>query len=252
MKRLLLLSAILFQFLLVQAQDSSKVPVIHVATVTNTTADNYSKSTAFEDGSYFSFNTDLLQCAYFQPNIGAEYRRNKVECGLNIGYTFPSPLFSVNTLADGQYTWPGTVYYGEALRLYVKFFANPNKPTHYWSFQVTIKNQWYNNVDFTDQPSGGDIPFYYTMDEKETVLGFELLHGHEFYAGSLLYFDLFYGLGYHVRFRQFEVVTSSSYNPYSGYLPCGYYKGTISYLLPVVGFRAGFNFRHKTAAVKAN
>jgi hypothetical protein len=234
-----------------QSQDSlSKASLIHVATSPASNSDNYRGSPGIQ-GRYFSVSTDLMQYAVYQPNIGVEYRRGKFAYGLNIGIVYPDPMFYINVLANGQYLWPGMVYKGTALRAYWKYFYNKNKPSTFFCVQAECKYLWYNNTSFVDDPGGEDIDVNYTMDEKATALGIDALFGHEYAPYKIMHIDLFYGIGYHIKFREFTVVTST--NQYSGgYMPLGSYKGTVSYPAPIAGVKIGFNIFGKKAPYPVN
>ena len=158
---------------------------------------------------HFSASTDLAQYMLIQPNAGIEYRIGCISFGLNGAIINPDPMFRVNILTTGQYKWPGTRYNGNALRLYVKLYDS--KESHnYTSLQAVGKNEWFNNEDFTDKIYGTDLFVDYTMNETATVYGIELLRGHEAYEGDPLYFDVFYGVGVHERFMNYDVIKSDA------------------------------------------
>jgi hypothetical protein len=189
---------------------------------------------------YISLTTDLAQYVFNQPNVGLAFRKNSYELGMNFGLIQPTELFAVNILADGQYKWPGTVYSGDILRPYVKYFACSSHHISYWGAQITLEYEWFNNVTFYDYPEGGDYPqFDYTMNEKTFVWGISIFHGHEWKVFKVFNIDLFYGLGFYDKIRNFTVTYST--NPYYGsYLAEGAYKGSLSYCTPIVGLKLGF------------
>ncbi len=246
MKKILISFSLTFLALQLHAQvhsDSAKVNIIPFTPSgpSQTQQDNYRQSDRIffaPTGSYFSISTDLLQYLVYQPNIGFEYRRKKFAWGINFGVVHPDPTFYVNPLADGQYTWPGTLYNGEALRAYWKVFFK-NNPSSYFCVQAEYKYLWYNNGSFMDMPNGDEFQVNYTMNEKATALGIDVLLGKEWLAFKIMHFDIFYGIGYHVKYREFTVVTSNF--PYPGdWMPLGSYKGSVSYPAPILGLKGGF------------
>ena len=289
MKRLLLLLLILFIAPGLRAQDNNKpltpsvkvvkdkssIPVqgkgdtavrfdthrdsVHVK---NTTDENRIQFVTKKDTShwqpkykptlcYFSFTTDAMQYLLHQPNVGVEYRTENFAYGLNIGLVFPDNAFAVNPFANAQYTWPGLVYYGEALRAYWKFFYNENMPANYFSVQLEYKYLWYNNVGFTDYEPSTSININYSMNETANALGFDVLHGHEWQLLDIIHLEVFYGLGLHIKVRDYTVLPSAfSSNPINTQFPplVGSYKDAISYPAPILGFRVGFNLLNKKAA----
>jgi len=203
-------------------------------------------------------STDLAQYIFQQANICVEYKWNRMTIGIYGGIIKPDPTFFVNPLANGQYKLPGTVYTGYALKLYFKYFSKEG-PINYWCAQLECKPEWYNNQNFRDiLNTGQDYPYYaiddyYTMNEKTTVLGIDMLHGHEFEINNFLHIDLFYGLGLHDRIRDYTVTSSTllgSYtqsstpqSPYNGncpgYLIPGTYIGYVWNFTPVIGVKLG-------------
>ncbi len=189
-----------------------------------------------------AISTDAMQYILpVQPNINIEYIWNGMAIGFYAGLVYPDANMTVNPFASGQYTMPGTVYYGKAFKLYFKNY-DIKRPKRYWSAQFECKPQWFNNVNFMDQPAGDESQVYYTMSNKTTVLGLDMLRGHEYGEQNILHIDFFYGIGVHDRIST-SVITSSS-RPFGidGDGALGTYKGYIWYLTPVIGLKFGFNY----------
>ncbi len=223
------------------------------------------KQTNKKDVGTITVSTDLLQYILLQPNINIEYCWNRMAIGIYGGIIQPDLVFQVNPLANGQYTMPGTVYSGEAFKAYFKYYGKKRANT-YWCLQLECKPERYNNVSFMDILNNGqEYPYQamydnYTINEKTTVWGIDLLHGHQIDLLNIIRFDLFYGFGVHDRVRNYNVTSSTltysnqwgsgPYNySYPGYLIPGTYIGYVCYFTPVVGIRVGlFNSIKKTIA----
>lgn len=195
-----------------------------------------------------AISTDAVQYVFNQPNINIEYVWKRFSAGLNIGIIRPDPAFAVNVLSNGQYLWPGTVYHGIAFRLSFKYFDMKHQK-RYWGAFLVCKPEWYKNVSFYDmtdptEETGVD----YTMNENATVLGIELVRGHELGYNNAMHIDFFYGLGFHDKLRNFTVTSMSTptgERDGSGILDLGNYKGSVSYLTPVLGLKFGLNYLFK-------
>ena len=200
----------------------------------------------------YTISTDLAQYALSQPNIDFEYTTSSSICaGINFGYIMPSLLFKINTLANGQFTEPGTVYSGIAIRLYLKFYGLRHFQ-NYWCIQGVYKSISFNNVSFED--TYGDAYWNnYTMSEQTSVVGIEILNGHESTTKNrVLNLDLFYGLGFHFRIRNYTITNATLSDPHiPGLYPNkpiaynGTYSGTLFLLTPVLGIKIGFNHLKK-------
>jgi len=201
--------------------------------------------------SLFSITTDLAQYGLFQPNLGIEINIDTISLGFNFGLVEPSPMFAVNPLADGQFTYPGTVYRGTAFRFYLKIRTKKH-PYSYWCFQGVYKKIAFNNISFSDEYRD-EILNTYTMDENSTVAGLDILHGNLIAGNDQGYtIDFFYGFGYHIRTRNYTIYNENSSPSYPGpeyngltiALP-GTYQTVLSIFTPVVGFKVGFNYLKK-------
>ncbi|HXB13398.1 MAG TPA: hypothetical protein VNZ45_15530 [Bacteroidia bacterium] len=256
MRRLLLLILTSFQFLALKAQnkDSSHVNIIifqqNKPDTSHSQKGYYHGEGNYIEGDYFLLNTDLAQYPLAQPNLGIEYRHNKFAWGINFGVIYPDPLFNVNPLANGQYIWPGTVYYGDAIRVYWKIFTNPNKPANYFSLQAEYAYVWYNGASFLDLPNNM-LTVNYTMNETANIAGFDIIHGHEFESFKVMGLDVFYGVGLHFKVRNYSVVsenvtTSCSSIPAYVTPDVGSYKSVLTIPEIIFGVRFGFNFLHRT------
>lgn len=197
----------------------------------------------------FSITTDLAQYILFQPNIGVEYRINaRFYAGINVGLVEPSSSFAVNPIANGQFTNPGTVYSGYAVRLYLKMFLS-KRHIGYVSVQGVYKSLSFNNVNFYDQ-YGDAYGNNYTMSEHATTLGIDLFHGMELIRGkSIFNLDVFYGFGIHSRIRNYTI-SNQSFESGQIFIesegkPIAYdgnYTNTLYNFTPVIGIRAGFKY----------
>lgn len=200
----------------------------------------------------FSITTDLAQYTMIQPNIGFECRiTENLTIGINAGLVVPSPMFAINPLADGQFTNPGTVYRGYALRFYFKLFPSM-RHKGYWAIQGVYKSLAFNYISFADD-YGDEYQNTYTMSEHSTVTGFDLLHGNDLIGPNRHFdIDLFYGIGVHPRNRNYTITNQSAnfvYLPedYSSE-PVAYngnYSNTLNIFTPVIGFKVGFNYIKK-------
>jgi hypothetical protein len=185
---------------------------VNVDTAHRFQADNYRRDWVF------SVSTDLAQDAFYQPNLGVDYKINKyLTAGINAGYLFACPLFAVNPLADGQFTYPGTVYSGPTLRINIKLyfgFDNENF-RNYVGLQGVYKSISFNNVQFTDDYGDEDYNEY-NMSERTSTFGGDLIFGHNFEKrGSRVGFEFFMGIGLHERFRNYTI----SNELFNGYPP---------------------------------
>jgi len=215
----------------------------------------------YNDSAYtlFSITTDIAQYTLFQPNIGFEYRIVRpLTIGANAGLVFPSAVFAVNPLADGQFTFPGTVYRGYALRFYLKFYPSVQHKG-YFCIQGVVKSVSFNDVSFTDQYNGDpDATFpstnTYTMSEHTNIIGVEMLHGNGHLGpNKYLDIDMFYGFGIHLRFRNYTISNQawgtygSSGADYQGgpIAHDGTYNNTLTLPTLIFGFRVGFNYLKK-------
>jgi hypothetical protein len=198
----------------------------------------------------FSITTDLAQYLLLQPNVGMEYRINRlVTLGANFGWVEPSPIFAVNPLADGQFTDPGTVYTGYAIRFYGKLFLSRFQRS-YFSVQGVYKAVSFNNVSFTDD-YGDEATNTYTMSETAKVYGLEMLFGIETLGPrSYVDLDLFWGFGMHQRNRNYTISNATlGVNMVSGYgepvAEDGNHTDILGLVTPIGGMRVGFNYIKK-------
>jgi hypothetical protein len=196
----------------------------------------------------FTVSSDLAQYFLCQPNIDLSIRLfHQGAIGVNLGLVEPCLLFAQNPLTSQQYTNPGTVYSGIATRLYFKFYPG-KKHKSYWDLQLVYKKLSYNGVGFSDQ-YGNSVLNIYTMNEHETVYGLEAMHGHELTReNEHLNVDVFYGIGFHERLRNYQVTSEnvvvapgSDLQNLAMAMP-GNYSGTLSLFTPVIGLKFGWNY----------
>ncbi len=194
-----------------------------------------------------SISTDGMQYILNQPNISIECAWDRYSIGLYGGIVIPSHLFAVNPLAAGQYTNPGTVYSGAAFKLYFKYYE-AKKLNHYWAIQLEYKPEYFNNVSFYDEVVQDEVVDNYTMNEKTTVFGIDLLRGYELNELSIpnvIHADFFFGFGVHVRDRDYTVISNTYSGGFGGreYMPyVGTYKASVVNYTPVIGLKIGFNY----------
>ena len=212
-----------------------------------TTAQATSTVTEFDTAAprhkVYSISSDIAQFFLFQPNLDFEYRVSRVlAIGANIGIVEPSLLYSQNPLVTAQFKDPGTVYQGTALRLFVKLYTHRS----YWCLQGVYKKLTCPATYFSD--NFGDVLNMYYMSEAETVFGLEFLHGHQLTKkGERFNADLFYGIGWHERFRSYtisdqtEVVSPGADMASAIIISPGNYTAYLSYLTPVIGLKFGWN-----------
>ncbi len=184
----------------------------------------------------FSITTDVAQYILYQPNIGIGFRWNGSVIEINAAKIYPGQLYSDNPFANGQYSFPGLVYQGEAFRVNYKHFIR-NHPKRYISAQAMYKHEWFNNVNFTDAYNG-DNSLEYTMNEKTNVVGLDISEGIIIGKNSWYHLDFSVGLGLHDRLRNFDVTSVTNLTAGPG---LGNYNGYIWYVTPVFSFKAGFN-----------
>lgn len=198
----------------------------------------------------FTVSTDLAQYFLGQPNIDFEYHVSYHNAfGVNLGYVSPCLLYAENPMATGgQYTDPGTVYNGAAIRIYYKYYPGHFHKS-YWEVQGVYKNLSYNNTGFDDEYEEGAIRNVYNMNEKETVLGIELIHGNRITReGDKFYADIFYGGGIHQRNRAYQIYSQTlMVSPGADYQNLvmatpGYYTSVLNLVTPVIGIKLGWNY----------
>jgi len=191
-----------------------------------------------------AISTDGMQYILDQPNICIEYMWNRFSIGVYAGIIIPDANFEVNPFANGQYTNPGTVYSGAAFKLYFKCY-DVKKTNHYWAIQLECKPEYFNNTDFYDEPVHDEVLVSYTMNEKATVLGIDLLRGYELRKPNILHLDFFYGFGLHLKNRDYTVSSSNTTGGMGGqkYMPTdGIYQTVAADFTPVVGLKLGLNY----------
>lgn len=207
----------------------------------------------------FSISTDLAQYALLQPNINFEYKISALRTlGVNFGQINPMAAFATNPVANGQFTDPGTVYRGYAIRLYIKIHDSLH-PKRYWCIQGVYKSLYFNNRFFYDQY--GDAYYSsYTMSENSQTTGLDVMRGYEFpLKDRHLDIDLFFGLGCHFRSRNYTINNESTNAPINNSgqpeLPSEYrndplakngnFNDVVTIITPILGFKLGYNFLRK-------
>ncbi len=209
------------------------------------------KDTTFK---FFSVTTDLLQYFLLQPNVGIEFRVLPLfNVGSNFGLVYPSPLFTVNPLANGQFTYPGTVYSGYALRVYVKLFIS-RKQKGFFSFQGVYKSLHFNNLSCSDM-YGDAYGNTYNLNEQTTTIGLDILYGTQLTKiDNTVDVNMFFGWGIHNRNRNYTVTNQAFGNfgqppPYESQgRPIAYngnYSESLVLFTPVLGLRFGFSYVKK-------
>jgi hypothetical protein len=106
-------------------------------------------------------------------------------------------------------------------------------------------------VSYSDFYGDGYGSNSYTMSERANTFGLDFLHGNEFNPFSKYFdIDLFYGLGVHERFRNYNISNQSYFgfiNPSNSDIAYdGNYTNVLTIVTPVVGLRVGFNYVKKS------
>jgi hypothetical protein len=205
----------------------------------------------------FAITTDIAQYFLSQPNIGVEFKLARpLFIGINGALIIPSPLFGVNPFANGQFTNPGLIYKGYALRLYIKLYM-PKKTKQYWCLQGVYKSLSVNNFSEVDY-DGDNVLDAYAISEKASTYGVDLFHGNEFFGNENRFIlDFFYGIGVHFKNRNYSISNSSFGYLYGGTpgspssidnQPVAYdgnYSTILIIVTPEIGLRIGFNYLKK-------
>lgn len=205
------------------------------------------------------FSTDALQDFFPQPNLNIEYAWSHNAIGLYTGLILRSANFAVNPFANGQYTDPGTVYNGWAFKLYYKLY-DKKWPNHYWCIQAVYKPEWFNNELFFDETKPDEATVSYTMSEKASVYGIDILRGYELVSKTHFHLDFFFGVGLHYHVMNYNVTSLDAQgylsSPAKGYADGGYYiysgSNTLNVLIPtpVMGLKIGFELLKKPKDTK--
>jgi len=203
---------------------------------------------------FLTILNDPLQGLFCEDeNIGIEHPFTKnFTAGLNYANVHPIGFFYVNPLSPAQRDWPGTVYYGNSIKLELKFFNN-KKPSTYVGLNFEYKSLWYNNVPFFDQvPSSGTDPevALYTRNEKAKVFGLDFVFGHEqAILHKTIMIDYFIGFGFRDKFRNISTYDASAHLtqgsdiqvPLNGFVTDGNSTANIFLPTPIIGLRIGIN-----------
>ncbi|MBP7809831.1 MAG: hypothetical protein KA163_11100 [Bacteroidia bacterium] len=213
-----------------------------------TTIENTSPIKKERNVKLLSIYTNIPKNMLAEYNLGLEFGINKwIALGVAGGVVHTSEALDPLPLSPSQDRWPGTVYQGYALRANVKIYT-AGTLSDYWNFQILGKTLSYNNHEFTDKVYEGnhyDNFVTYKRSEEAIVLGFSIMHGHEYAsANGFLYIDFFYGFGIRYRERRINTIeTRTIYYASKGFPDVGYTEQFQTFPIIETGFKIGFNFQ---------
>ncbi len=195
-----------------------------------------------------SVSTNYIQMRINEYNIYLEYRINyQHSIGCEFGKIYYNREFDPWKISPSQNKFPGTVYDGLGLRIYLKRYSLKN-PTKYWNFIVPVKIMSYDSLEFTDMYNGESDWAKYTRSENAFLVGLDIYRGHEFdIFHQIIMFDIFYGIGFRIRHREYTTHISLRNGSIYGIPkpPIGSFK--INQFLPTIniGIKVGFNILKK-------
>jgi hypothetical protein len=210
-----------------------------------------------------AISTDLLLTVWSEYNVSVEYQlSDNVAIGGSFSQVVPG-RFQVNPLAKPQWSWPGNIYNGFAERVYVKYYPGkkvqngayyvyerPKNNRGYWCFQIDAKQMHYTNHTFVDDV-GEEEDINTVATANQNVLDFAIFYGREFIQDKHFFADIFFGLGYRMKWITQTIISSQPVSGGGYSAPPGYEYwpvGTTNYFkslpFPQIGLRIGFTIPH--------
>ena len=206
---------------------------------------------------HLRFSTDLIKATVNELQLIGEYRFSSFfSAGLCYGKVFRNTMYDPWFLSPSQQEWPGTAYHGDAYTVVLKF-SPFRKKWRYIGLKGIYKSIWYSNQNFAEGTGYG----HYISDnrsESARVVGFDLVYGkYRFLGYSRIPIEVFYGLGYRVRERNFTTYYATDdfgyrvplqfFPNYFGYTPVHKHleQKYVTFQFGVlIGFKARLRQRH--------
>lgn len=182
-----------------------------------------------------SFSLNLIQCPINEFSLYADYSINKRSSfGFNFGYIYANPKLKVFILSRDQGTYPGTVWNGLVFRADYKR-ANKYADNKFWEVQAIYKILNYRNQGFDNVED--DESYFFKRNENAWLLGLDAINGrHLTKPESIFNSEIFWGLGFRYRVRNFTTLSSRFNVP-----PVGSFQLQQFYPTIIFGLKIGFN-----------
>lgn len=206
------------------------------------------QSKAQTDSSSFAkrwaLSTDIILDVLNEKNIIAECTiKPHIGIGASYGRLFNSVKYENHGFIANHDRFPGRVYEGHAIKLFLKFYPKKNK-NYYFQSALLYKNLKYDTARFYDSWGKGGVEFS-RANEKANLFGLDFLFGADYTCFNYGYVDIFFGLGIRSRYRQYTTFYSqyNSRGNSSGYRPpIGYHENLQNYISCIAGFKLGFSY----------
>lgn len=199
----------------------------------------------------YAIHIDMALNILNEKNVGAEIRlSHKISVGATYARVLPSYYLSDHIFVASHHHFPTRIFDGFAFKGFVKcYFENNNYKNknndYYIQFTALFKNAGYGyNYVFDGAGDKGSLTSERT-NETAKIYGAYLTVGQEMILAKYAFIDLFFGLAYRYRIRNYTTISSVATKYWGSPEPLGTFTVHQHYFAPVIGLKLGFCYQKK-------
>lgn len=192
----------------------------------------------------FALHTDVILNLLNEKNIGAEIKLSPViSVGGSYARVLPSDYFGDHMFIASHHNFPPRIFDGFAFKGFIKYYMD--KEDYYFQLSCMYKNSGYGyNYVFDGAGDKGSLSSI-RINERAQIFGAYLLAGQEFVIAKYGFIDMFFGLAYRYRIRNYTTLSSISTKYWGRPEPLGTFTVSQHYIAPVIGLKLGFCYQKK-------
>ena len=216
--------------------------LLFVLSSSNCLAQSGADSTKFDPR--FALHTDMMLNLLNEKNFGAEIKLSKIiSVGGSYARVLPSLHYGDHVFIASHHDFPPRIYDGFAFKGFVKYYID--KKDYYFQLTGMYKQSGYGYGLVSDGMGDKGSLTSIRVNEMAKIYGAYLLVGHEFIVAKYGFIDMFFGLAYRYRIRNYTTISSISTKYWGRPEPLGTFTVSQHYIAPVIGLKLGFCYQKK-------